>query len=108
VVNIWSADNVASREANLQLNKAYSAYEFARLKGGAKGMIGVLLSADNDTKGESIILSKDKVLKPITLKNNNDLELQGLSNIIFDSNGDVINKNITSDIFEKIHQLITR
>ncbi len=107
VVNIWSVNDQASRNANIQINKAHTSYEFARLKGGSKGMVGVLLCTDNDLKSETIILNKDKVAKSVLLTNDG-LDLGGVSNIIFDSDGNVINKNMSTDIFEKIHQLITR
>lgn len=108
VVNVWSVNDPKSREANVQINKAYTSYEFARLKGGSKGMVGVLFCEDSDVSTATIILHKDKVLKPIVINNDKYFNLQGISNIIFDSNGSVVKKNTTSDIFEEIHQLITR
>jgi len=108
VLNVWSVNDINSREANVQVNKACIAYEFAKLKGGLKGVIGVIFCKNRDQKTETIILNKDKVTKPIILKNISDQDLSNISNVIFDSNGNIVSKNITSDIFEEIHKLITR
>ena len=108
VVNVWSVNDSKSREKNMQLTKAYTFYEHAKLKGGLKGMIAVVFCTDNDVATEDIILTKDKTLKPIVLKDKKDLSFPEISNIIFDSNGNVIKKNMTTDIFEEVHQLITR
>jgi hypothetical protein len=108
VINVWSVKDAKSREANSQINKAYTIYEYAKLKGGVKGMIGVLFCTDNDLSTETIILNKDKTTKPIVLNDNAGINLQGISNMIFDSTGNVVAKNITVDIFEEVHQLITR
>ncbi len=108
IVNVWSLNDAKSREKNTELNKAYTFFEYAKLKGGLKGMIGVTFCLDNDQSAEDIILIKDKAVKPIVLKEKKDLSFPGITNIIFDSNGNVVKKNITTDIFEEVHQLITR
>ncbi len=108
VVNVWSANDAKSRESNTQVNKAYTVFEHAKLKGGLKGMIGVLVCEGNDKSAETIILFKDKVIKPIVLNENAGFNFQGISNIIFDAAGNTVKKNVTTDIYEEVHQLITR
>ncbi|MBA3682589.1 MAG: hypothetical protein H0W73_15730 [Bacteroidetes bacterium] len=105
-INIWSADDAASREANKQFNNVYKIYEFAKLKGGLKGIVCVAINKDGESA--SIILTKDGATKLIQLHN---IDLSGVSNSnsVFDDKGVEVYKNITSDkVFESINNLITR
>lgn len=106
-VNVWSANDAASREANKQFNKVYGIYEFAKLKGGLKGLICVTINKDGESA--SIILNKDGATKLIQLSNIDVASLNSNTNSVFDENGVEVYKNISSDkIFESINQLITR
>ncbi|MBL7921604.1 MAG: hypothetical protein JNJ40_14915 [Bacteroidia bacterium] len=105
-VNVWSANDAASREANKQFNKVYGIYEFAKLKGGLKGLICVAINKDGESA--SIILTKDGATKVIQL---NSIELTGVANgnVVYDDNGVEVYKNIANDkVFESINKLITR
>ena len=104
-VNIWSSDNQESREANKHFNRNYGIYEFAKLKGGLKGLICVTINKEGETS--SVILSKDGATKLIQL---NSVEVVNTpSNFVFDDQGKEIYKNIPSEkIFESINKLITR
>ncbi len=105
-INVWSANDQASREANKQFNKVYNIYEFAKLKGGLKGLICVAINKDGESA--SIILSKDGATKLIQL---NKIDLTNLANgnTVYDVNGVEVYKNIASDkVFESINKLITR
>ncbi|MDP1802877.1 MAG: hypothetical protein Q8L81_16060 [Bacteroidota bacterium] len=104
-VNIWSANNQESREANKQFNKNYSIYEFAKLKGGLKGLICVSINKEGESA--AVLLSKDGATKLIQL---NSVEVTATpSNFVFDDQGKEIYKNIPSEkIFESINKLITR
>jgi len=108
VVNSWSASDNSSRDNNIQLNKAYVAYEYAKLKGGLKGMIGVSICTDSDKGLEDIVLGKDKVTKALKLNNEESFDLNGMSNVIFDSNGNIVQQNISANLFAEINKLITR
>ncbi|MBA2611772.1 MAG: hypothetical protein H0U95_07375 [Bacteroidetes bacterium] len=104
-VNIWSANNQESREANKQFNKNYSIYEFAKLKGGLKGLICVSINKEGESA--TFILNKDGATKLIQL---NSVEVTNTpSNFVFDDQGQEVYKNIPSEkIFESINKLITR
>ncbi len=105
-INVWSANDQASRDANKQFNNVYKIYEFAKLKGGLKGLVSVAINKDGESA--SIILNKDGATKLIQL---NNVDLAGLSNgnTVFDDKGVEVYKNISSDkIFESINKLITR
>lgn len=105
-VNIWSANNAESREANKQFNSVYKIYEFAKLQGGRKGLICVTINKEGDAA--SIILNKDGATKLIQL-NNFDVSAITNSNFVFDEQGTEVYKNISSEkIFESINKLITR
>lgn len=106
-VSFWSPDNSESREANKDFNKAYKMYEFAKLKGGFKGI--VCLAVNKTGENASIILNKDGVNKVITLNGIDAKNYSTVTNVVFDSQGTEVFKNISHEqIFESIHNLITR
>ena len=109
MINTWSVNDLKSREANAQLNKALVVYGGAKLKGGPWGIIGVLICKDGDLDAATVTLSKDKIDKPLNIKQSENLQINSFTNIVYDSGGKEINKNIASEkIYESIHQLITR
>ena len=108
--NVWSVDDSESREANQSFEKAYSVYEYARLKGGSKGIIVVSFNKDNLSSSAVISYNKDGIFKIIPFKVT-DLEglNEGTSNLVFDSGGNEIYKNLSAqNIFSSIQHLITR
>lgn len=107
VINTWAESDIDSRKMNAGVDKAYATYEYAKLKGGTKGMIGVIVCRDQNNN-IGIALNRDKIGKAISLKNISPEDLAGFSNVIFDSKGEIVKKNIAGDIFEEIHTLITR
>ena len=107
VINVWSAQDKQSRDLNGELNKAYTIYEYAKLKGGSRGMIGVMISTDEDFNLNEVALTKDNNSKNVAMVSNG-LNVSGLKNIIYASDGSVIQKNIDSGLFQKVNQLITR
>ncbi|MDX2171470.1 MAG: hypothetical protein SFY56_00010 [Bacteroidota bacterium] len=106
-ISVWSPDNSESREANKEFNKVYKTYEFAKLKGGFKGI--VCLAINKTGENASIILNKDGVNKVINLTGIDVKSNSSLTNVVFDSQGNEVLKNISHEqIFESIHNLITR
>lgn len=106
-VNIWSSDNAESRDANKEFSRVYKIYEFAKLKGGLKGLICV--SINNEGESASVLINKDGATKLIQLNSINVSALTGTNNSVFDQDGKEVYKNITSGkIFESINKLITR
>jgi hypothetical protein len=108
VINIWSPSSAESRQKNGELNKAYTTYEFAKLKGGSKGMIGVMINLGSDQSLQEINLGKDKISKAINLQDTEGIVVDGMTNVIFDSKGNEVKKNVTGNIFTEINNLITR
>ncbi|PBQ34396.1 hypothetical protein CNR22_22330 [Sphingobacteriaceae bacterium] len=109
-MNVWSLDNMESREANKSFEKAYGVYEVAILKGGRKGLIVLAINKDELTSEAVITLKKDGVTKMISVKLS---ELPGLdantSNLVFDKDGNEIYRNLSSpNVFSSINHLITR
>ena len=114
-VNIWSASDKNSRDANIDLNNTGTVFNHAKLKGGDKGVIGVVICLDNDDITSNITLKKDGVTNLIVIHASELSSLQELGkksssyNIIFDSNGNVIFENLAANsIFNSIRNLITR
>ena len=114
-INVWSSNNKNSRDLNAEFEKVYKTYEYAKLKGGNKGIIVLNVNLDNDVVNSNITAKKDGITKSITIPNDNGeilKELKGKSsgyNIVFDSNGNVVYENLTNgNVFNSIHQLITR
>ncbi len=106
-VNFWSVSNLESRESNKQFNKAFNTYEFAKLKGGLKGLVCV--SVNNESEAAITIMNKDGASKLISLTNIKITNTNNVSNIVFDSNGNKVYENIPSiKIVESINKLITR
>lgn len=91
-----------------QLEKTANVYEVAKLKGGKKGVVCVTIV--NDTQAE-VVLNKEgyKKLVKIKITNLGTISVENIKNIAFDSNGDVVFKNINeNEIYESVHKLITR
>ncbi len=114
-INVWSANDKNSRDLNIEFDKVYKAYEYAKLKGGNKGIIVLNINIDNDAINSNITLKKDGVTKTNRVPaDNSDIlnELKGKPagyNIVFDSNGNVVYENLTTGtVFNSINQLITR
>lgn len=104
VVNTWSAGDNESREFNKALNKTVNVYEFAKLKGGVKGVIGVTVYKGSDS-GSAILLNSDQAGKLIQV---NSVSLSE-KNTVFDSNGQVLYNSLPANkLFESIHKLVTR
>lgn len=108
VVNVWDPSSQESRKKNVQLNNAYTTYEFAKLKGGSKGMIAVLICIVPDINQQEIVLGKDKVSKAIRIADSRAFGVTETGNYFFDSNGNIMSKNVAVDLFREINQLITR
>ncbi len=107
---MWSSEDKESREILKRFDKVYTYYEFAKLKGGSKGLIVVAFNQTNSESTTQICFHKDGVLKTIAF-NANLFEATGLDlkNAVFDSNGKMIFKNLTKDlVVESIHQRVTR
>jgi hypothetical protein len=110
-INIWSVEDANSRERNKSFEKAYNVYQVARLKGGLRGLVVVTLNLDNLSSTATIALGKDNVVKSVSLKANDveALNSYGIENIVFDSTGNSVYKNLSaSTIFSSIQSLITR
>ncbi len=103
-INFWESKNLESRECNKQFDKVYSVYEFAKLNGGSKGIICFTVCIDENLA--EISNQKDGIKKLLALAVSSK---DGLKNVVFNTNGEEVYKNIESkNIFENIHQLITR
>lgn len=106
-INIWSVNNQESRDANKQFNNTYKIYEFAKLKGGLKGLICVSINKDGESS--SIILNKDGAAKLIPLNSVDISTSNAINNIVFDEQGVEVYKNIAPNkVFESINKLVTR
>lgn len=105
-VNLWQANDLESRNANKEFDKVYKTYEFAKLKGGLKGVIVANINITDQTA--SILLKKDGIEKLITIKVDTT-EFRGKKNIVFNSNGDNVLENLAStDVFKSFINLVTR
>lgn len=106
-VSFWSAKDLTSRDANKQFNKVYTTYEFAKLKGGLKGIICITINKTSENA--TIGLAKDGVNKLIPINNVDLNDVGTLTNIVYDTQGNEVYKNIAPEkIFESFNKLITR
>ncbi len=114
-INVWSSTDKNSRDLNTDFEKAYKVYEYAKLKGGNKGVIVLNINLDNNSVNGDITLKKDGISKIIAIPSGSSeilKELKGKSsgyNIVFDSNGNMVYENLAAgSVYESIHKLITR
>ena len=106
-ISFWTSSDLSSRDTNKQFNKVYTTYEFAKLKGGLKGI--VCISINKTAENASIILTKDGVSKLIQISNIDLNDIGTLANVVYDALGNEVYKNIAPEkIFESINKLITR
>ena len=109
--NSWSSDNTESREANKGFEKVYKIYEYARLKGGLKGVVVITVNRDPLSSMAAITLKKDGIVKLVSVNaaDIKDLPLATGKNIVFDSDGKEVYRDLEpSKIFTSFNQLITR
>lgn len=119
VINHWNSTDPVLRESNKEFSRVCKIYEGAKLKGGLKGIVFVSISSDTEEIPYSICLKKDGIntrflmcdFKAFSL--NSKLSKLGFTNevknVIFDSNGILLNKNIeTNQIFSTFNSLLTR
>ena len=107
----WQINSADSRAQNLSFEKAAEVYRNAKLKGGAEGLVVVLInSVDAETEAQ-IVFKKDGIEYCVGITREN-IELQdskSTANGIIDASGRVIAKDIPSDrIYSTIQSLITR
>lgn len=109
--NSWSSDDTESREANKSFEKVYKIYEYARLKGGLKGVVVITVNHDPLSSMAAIALKKDGIVKVISLNaaDIKDLPVPPGKNIVFDADGKEVYRDLEpSVIFASFNQLITR
>jgi hypothetical protein len=108
IINTWSSSNLDQRDFNVQMNKALITFGSAKLKGGIKGIIGVVINTADDSNLATIILNKDQANSVLPIDKTN-LQLENVSNLVFDSQGKIIYSGLqASTVYNSIHQLITR
>lgn len=108
--NIWSMEDAESREANKGFEKAYYTYEYARLKGGSRGIIVISVSREELSPEAVITLSKDGISKLLRLKLSDIEGLEpGVFNAVYDSNGNEVYRNLgAASVYSSVNHLITR
>lgn len=109
-LNVWSPDDMNSREANLAFEKAMTTFRYAKLKGGTGGFIVVTICKQGDETQARILLNKDGAtgvyVLPSSLFNKDTLPLK---NTVMNASGEEVYKDLeTKSTFSSIHQLITR
>jgi hypothetical protein len=109
--NVWQMNDAESRLSNQSFEKAYAVYEFAKLKGGNKGLIVILFNQDNLSTEAVILLQKDGVKRVLSLPVNalNASKLGAIRNGVYSSEGQLLRTNLSANqVFDFIHSLITR
>lgn len=111
-INAWSVSDAASRKTNIEFNKSYKLWEFAKLKNGPKGAVVISCNTDSDATLANISITKDGITKLIQVNKNDYDFLKNVSagsNVVYDNTGAKVYENLTSDkVFNSFNQLITR
>jgi len=108
---VWSSSDITSRDCLKSFNKTVTVYNQARLKGGLQGIEIIAINRDNLSSEALVVLEKEKITKliPVKLEELNGVEIGQIKNVIFDSSGNEVYRNLTeSTIFSSINKLITR
>lgn len=109
--NSWSLEDVEGRERNKSFDNVYDIYEWAKLKGGKKGLVVVSIHQDGSTPTASTTLYHDGIRKLILISGQSLKEvLRGApSNMVFDSEGNEVYRNLqTDEVRGSVNKLITR
>lgn len=108
-INVWQMNDETSRECNKNFEKVYNVYRAARLKGGLKGVVVVVISLDNLSPASTIAMNKDGVVNTLAFKAEDIGSGLDFENVVFDSSGNEVYKDLRpSVVFSSIQQLITR
>lgn len=110
-INIWSPSDNESRACNQAFENTFNTFKDARLKGGQRGLILVLLVKENLDPTAFTLLKKDGVQCALvySLSDAGNPSLFKYKNAVFASDGEVLYKNLYSDnIFSSVQSLITR
>lgn len=108
-INVWQMNDETSRECNKNFEKVYNVYRVARLKGGLKGVVVVVISLDNLSPASTIAMNKDGVVNTLAFKAEDIGSGLDFKNVVFDSSGNEVYKDLRpSVVFSSIQQLITR
>ena len=90
-------------------------FEYAKLKGGNKGIIVLNVNLDNDVVNADITLQKDGITKLLKVSNTNTDIINAFKgkgpgyNIVFDNAGNLVYENLQKGaVFTNIQKLITR
>lgn len=108
VINFVSNTENSNKGVAIDIEKTANVYEHAKLKGGKKGVVCVSIVAN---VSEEITLNKEGYQKTMKLLKAElgDIDVAGIENITFNSNGEVVYKNITAlKIYESVQKLIIR
>jgi hypothetical protein len=119
IISVWSSSDVSSRDMNKEFLRTYKMYQYARLSGGLKGVVFISISSDTDKLNYEIALKKDLGDYPYSICDLKALETtsilsyinidNSLKNLVFNSNGELITKDISTDnIFITFNKLTTR
>lgn len=109
--NMWSVSDAESRDANKSFEKVYRTYEYARLSGGRRGIVVLVVNKDNLTGTAVITLHKDGVDKCLSVKAEDlpEISAGAATNMVFDSNGNEVYRDLpAASVFSSIQKLITR
>lgn len=107
----WSINDADSKDQLKSFDKTLKVFENAKLKGGSKGIVLLAVNKENLGSEATIFLQKDGILEliPVKLEELSGADLTGLHNVVFDSSGLEVYKDLNSaEVFSSINKLITR
>lgn len=114
-IHVWSVNDQASRKVNDEFDETYHAFEYAKLKGGNKGIIVLDINFENDVVNADITLQKDGISKSIKVPSENSEIVAALKgkqagyNVVYDNKGNIVYENLTQGtVFSSIQKLIIR
>lgn len=108
-INVWQLSDMRSRELNKDFEKAAQVYQVAKLKGGTKGLIVVCVNRDHLTAEAVVAMSKDGIVRSVSLSLDELSEAAAIKNIVFDMYGNEVYADLENgQAYPSIQKLITR
>lgn len=99
-----SLSDATQQKINSELEKTGNVYQNAKLKGGRKGVVCVMIVDNTDQE-----IAFKKSIKNCFLIKASDIALTTSKTIIIDSEGTIVFDNVdASKIYSSVHSLITR
>lgn len=109
-ISSWSVNDQSSRGFNKELARAVRVYGQAKLKGGRRGLCGILIDETDDVSMARIVAEKDGFTNLyLSDISRSKIDYSFTKNILVDGNGTILAKDLNeSEVYTIIQSQLTR